>query len=63
MNADGSCDSIDAYRFFAFLDLTCHLEDRGIGVFLFALYRLIVRRTNLKVATKRLFHQQVKMPG
>ena len=26
--------SVDAYPFLAFLDLTCHLEDTGIGVFL-----------------------------
>ena len=25
--------SVDAYPFLAFLDLTCHLEDTGIGVF------------------------------
>ena len=25
--------SVDAYPFLAFLDLTCHLEDMGIGVF------------------------------
>ena len=23
--------SVDAYPFFAFLDLTCHLEETGIG--------------------------------
>ena len=25
--------SVDAYPFFAFSDLTCHLKDTGIGVF------------------------------
>ena len=25
--------SVDAYPLLAFLDLTCHLEDTGIGVF------------------------------
>ena len=25
--------AVDAYPFFAFSDLTCHLEDTGIGVF------------------------------
>ena len=25
--------SVDAYPFLAFLDLTCHLEDAGIGTF------------------------------
>ena len=35
----GSCDhlvaviSVDAYPLLAFSDLTCHLEDMGIGVF------------------------------
>ena len=52
--------SVDAYPFLAFSDLTCHLEDTGIGV---ALCHLIVRRPNLEVATKRLLHQQVKIPG
>ena len=27
--------SVDAYPFLAFSDLTCHLEDTGIGVFYF----------------------------
>ena len=48
--------SVDAYPFFAFSDLACHLEDTEIGV-------LIVRRPNLEVATKRLLHQQVKILG
>ena len=26
--------SVDAYPFLAFSDLTCHLKDTGIGVFL-----------------------------
>ena len=25
--------SVDAYPFLAFTDLTCHLEDTGVGVF------------------------------
>ena len=29
MNTDGNC--VDAYPFLAFSDLTCHLEDTGIG--------------------------------
>ena len=29
--------AVDAYLFFAFSDLTSHLEDTGIGVFLVAL--------------------------
>ena len=27
--------SVDAYPFLAFSDLTCHLEDTGVGVFWF----------------------------
>ena len=27
--------SVDAYPFMAFLDLTCHLQDKGIGAFWF----------------------------
>ena len=27
--------SVDAYPFLAFSDLTCHLEDTGIGIFWF----------------------------
>ena len=38
--------SVDAYPFLAFSDLTCHLEDTGIGVFW-----LDMRRPNLEVAT------------
>ena len=43
--------SVDAYTFLAFSDLTCHLEDAGIGVFW------------LHGATKRLLYQQVEIPG
>ena len=55
--------SVDAYPFLVFSDLTCHLEDKGMGVFMVALCRMIVRRPNLEVATKRLLHQQVKRLG
>ena len=55
--------SVDAYPFLAFSDLTCHLEDTGMGVFMVALCRMIVRRPNLEVAIKRLFHQQVRIFG
>ena len=41
--------SVDAYPFMAFSNLNCHLEGMGIGVFLFALCHLIVRRPNLEV--------------
>ena len=34
--------SIDAYPFLAFSDLTCHLKDTGIGVFLLNCAILIV---------------------
>ena len=54
--------SVDAYPFLAFPDLTCHLEDTEIGIF-WLHCRLIERRPNLEVATKRLLHQQVKIPG
>ena len=58
--------SVNAYLFLAFSDLTFHLKETGIGVFLWflvALYCQIVRRPNLEVATKRLLHQQVKILG
>ena len=55
--------SADVYPFLAFSDLTCHLQDTGIRCFLVALCHLIVRRSNLEVATKRLLHQHVKIPG
>ena len=42
--------SVDAYPFLAFSDLTCNLDDTGIGVFW---QLLIVRRLDLEVATKR----------
>ena len=42
---------VDAYPFLAFSDLTCHLEDTQIGVFLVELCCLIVGRLNLKVGT------------
>ena len=56
--------SVDAYRFLAFSDLTCHLEDTGKGrCVLVVLWRLIIKRPKLEVATKRLLHQQVKYRG
>ena len=58
--------SVDACPFLAFSDLRCHLEVTGIGVyrcFLVALFHLIVRTPNSEVATKRLLHQQLKIPG
>ena len=54
--------SVDAYPFLAFSDLICHLEGTGIGAF-WLHCRLIERRLKLEIATKRLLHQQVKIPG
>ena len=54
--------SVDAYPFLAFSDLTCQLEDTGIGVFWLRCL-LTVRRPILQVVTKRLLHQQVKSLG
>ena len=45
-----------------FSDLTCHLEDTGIGFWLHYVCHQRVRRPNLDVATKRFLHQQVKIP-
>ena len=55
--------SVDAYPFLVFSDLTYPHEDTIVGVFFVALCRLMVRRLNLEVLTKRLLHQQVKIPG
>ena len=52
--------SADAFPFFAFSHLTCHLSDAGNRCFLVVLCYWIVRRLNLEVATKRLLYQQVK---
>ena len=52
---------IDAYPFLAFSDLTCHLEDTGI---VFSSCTMPdSKKPNLKVATKRLFHQKLKILG
>ena len=55
--------SVDAYPFFSFLRPDLSPGGYGNRCFLVALCRLIVRRPNLEVATKRLLHQQVKIPG
>ena len=55
--------SVDAYLFLGFSDLTCHLKETRIDVFLVALFCLIVRRPNLEIVTKRLLHKQVKVLG
>ena len=51
--------SVDAYPFLAFSDLTCHLEDTSF----WSLCYLIVGRPNLKVPTRKLLYQQVKILG
>ena len=53
--------SVDAYPFLAFSYLTSRLKDTGIGVFWLTVP--VVRRPNLEVATKRLLHHQIKIPG
>ena len=42
---------VDACPFLAFSDLTCHLEDMGIGVF-FCTVLADSKKTELEVATK-----------
>ena len=55
--------SVDAYPFFGFLRPDLSSLGYGDRCFLVALFRLIVRRPNLEVATKRLSHEQVKILG
>ena len=54
--------SFDAYPFLTFSDLTCHFENTGIDVF-WLHCASDSKETELGVATKRLLHQQVKIPG
>ena len=56
---------VDAYPFLVFRDLTSHLKDMYFMdmYFVAPLWQLILRRPRLDVATKRLLHQQVKVPG
>ena len=54
---------VEADPFFGFLRSDLSLLGYGKRCFLVALYRLVVRRPNLEVATKRLLHQQVKILG
>ena len=49
--------NVDACPFSAFSDLTCHLEDTGIGALGYNLRPFGKGTINLKVATKRLFYQ------
>ena len=52
--------SVNAYPFLAFSDLTCPLKDTGISGHTVPPDS---KETKLKVATKRLLHQQVKIQG
>ena len=52
-----------AVPFFGFLRLDLSPSGYENRCFLVTLSSLIVRRPNLEVATKRLLHQQVKIPG
>ena len=54
--------NVDAYHFFAFSVLACDLEDTGLDVF-WLQFSMIVRRSNLKIVTKRLLHLYLKMLG
>ena len=55
--------SVDAYLFFGFLRPDLLPWGYRNRCFLVALCRLIVRRPNLEVVTKRILHQQVKILG
>ena len=55
--------SLDTYLFFGFLRTGLSPGGYKNKCFLVALCCLIVRRPNLEVVTKRLLHQQVKIPG
>ena len=70
--AGGSCDYCWCLSFFAFSDLTCHLEYTRVGVswlywcfLVFSIFVccLIVRRTTLEVVIKRLLYQLIKKQG
>ena len=55
--------SVDAYPFFGFRRADLSNWGYWNRYFLVPLCRLIVRRPNLEVVTKRLLHQPVKIPG
>ena len=55
--------SVDAYPFFGFLRPGMSPWGYRNRCFLITLHHLIVRRPNLEIVTKRLLHQQVKIPG
>ena len=54
--------NVSVYLFLTFLDLTCHLEDTGMGV-LCLLCCMIVGKPNMDVLTMRLLHQYIKIMG
>ena len=55
--------SVNPYPFFDFLISDLSPGGYRNSCFLITLCRLKVRRSNLEVVTKRLLHQQVKIPG
>ena len=63
MNAGGSCDYCWCLFFFGFLRPDLSPWGYGNRCFLVALQRLVVRRPKLKVPTKRLLLEQVKLSG
>ena len=63
MNTGGSCGECLCLSFFSFLRSDLSLLGYRNRYFLVALCRLIIRKPNLEVATKRLLHQQAKILG
>ena len=63
MNAGGSRDYCWCLSFFGFLRPYMSPWGHDSSCFLVVLYRLMVGRPNLEVATKRLLHQQVEIPA
>ena len=63
MNAGVSCDYYWCLTFFGFLRPGLSLWGYRNRCILVAMCYLIVRIPNLEVATKRLLHQHVKIPG
>ena len=63
MNNGGSCHNCCCLSYFGFLRPDLSPREYRNKCFLVALCCLIVKRPNLEVATKRLLHQQEKIPG
>ena len=55
--------NVDANPFLTFSDLICHHEHPRFWLCCAALCRLVVRKLNLALVTKRLLLEQVKIPG